>query len=122
MEFASFYNVDINRPKQTINFKTKANLQQRQRKTLNNNNNNSNSSQQQQQQHQQTVSFTKFPFYCRRHQSQVFIERKLTMLSTTTATYFDHFCQFFGSCSSLFRGLLTIIKAYRLKHTTHFSV
>jgi hypothetical protein len=50
--------------------------------------------QQQQQQHQQTVSFTKFPFYCRRHQSQVFIERKLTMLSTTTATYFDHFCQF----------------------------
>ena len=42
--------------------------------------------QQQQQQHQQTLSFTKFPFYCRRHQSQVFIERKLTMLSTTTAT------------------------------------
>jgi hypothetical protein len=75
--------------------------------------------QQQQQQHQQTVSFTKFPFYCRRHQSQVFIERKLTMLSTTTATYFDHFCQFFGSCSSLFRGLLTIIKAYRLKHFDH---
>jgi hypothetical protein len=32
MEFASFYNVDINRPKQTINFKTKANLQQPQRK------------------------------------------------------------------------------------------
>jgi hypothetical protein len=33
--------------------------------------------QQQQQQHQQTVSFTKFPFYCRRHQSQVFIEGNL---------------------------------------------
>jgi hypothetical protein len=82
-------------------------------------NDNEKPQQQQQQQHQQTVSFTKFPFYCRRHQSQVFIERKLTMLSTTTATYFDHFCQFFGSCSSLFRGLLTIIKAYRLKHFDH---
>jgi hypothetical protein len=32
MEFASFLNVDIIRPKKTVNFKTKANLQQPQRK------------------------------------------------------------------------------------------